>query len=69
MKTIEEIKSEQRRLQEKIQSVAEQTGLATEKVWPIYDGVADVSAYVNSTPKIMWLLKEPYDDFDEEGNY
>ena len=54
MKTIEEIKSEQRRLQEKIQSVAEQTGLATEKVWPIYDGVADVSAYVNSNPSSVF---------------
>lgn len=68
MKTIEEIESEQKRLQDKIQSVAENTGLATEKVWPIYDGVADVSAYVSSKPKIMWLLKEPWDDFDEEGN-
>ena len=68
MKTIIEIESKQKSLQEKIQNVADQTGLATEKVWPIYDGVADMHAYIKSIPKIMWLLKEPYDHFDEEGN-
>ena len=34
---------------------------------PIYDGVADIKAYISSNPKIMWILKEPYDDFTSTG--
>lgn len=37
------------------------------KVEPIYDGVVDAEAYLASKPKIMWILKEPYDDLDAEG--
>lgn len=32
---------------------------------PIYDGVCDIEKYVNSPVKVMWILKEPYDDFNE----
>jgi hypothetical protein len=34
---------------------------------PIYDGVADLEGYLASSPRIMWILKEPYDDFKEDG--
>ncbi len=27
----------------------------------------DAEAYLTSKPKVMWILKEPYDDFDAEG--
>lgn len=37
-------------------------------VWPICDGVSDIEEYLQSSPKIMWILKEPYDGFDENGN-
>ena len=33
----------------------------------IYDGVADIESYLKSSPKVAWLLKEPWDDF-ENGN-
>ena len=31
---------------------------------PIYDGVVDVDRYLASSPKILWILKEPYDEPD-----
>ena len=30
----------------------------------IYDGVADINLYLKSSPKVAWLLKEPWDDFE-----
>lgn len=30
-------------------------------VGPIWDGVADIQAYLHSSPKVAWILKEPYD--------
>ena len=42
-------------------------GYDSAKVEPIYDGVVDAEAYLASKPKIMWILKEPYDDFDAKG--
>lgn len=29
---------------------------------PITDGVVDIDRYLASSPKILWILKEPYDD-------
>lgn len=45
------------------------TGLDTDYVWPIYDGVADTESYLAMKPRIMFVLKEPYDDskIDERG--
>lgn len=37
-------------------------------VWPICDGVSDIEAYLQSSLKLMWILKEPYDEFDEDNN-
>lgn len=34
----------------------------------IYDGIVDTKQYYNTTPKILWLLKEPYDDLDKDNN-
>ncbi len=34
----------------------------------LIDGVIDPDAYLVSKYKILWILKEPYDDFDENGN-
>ncbi len=30
----------------------------------IFDGVADLALYLKSSPKVAWILKEPYDDFE-----
>ena len=42
--------------------------LGYEKVEPIYDGVVDAEGYLAAKPRLMWILKEPYDDFDEKGS-
>ena len=38
------------------------------KAFPIIDGIMDIEKYINSKLKIMWILKEPYDGIDDEGN-
>lgn len=38
-----------------------------DSIAPIVDGVIDPESYLNSEIKIAWVLKEPYDDFDENG--
>ena len=50
-----------------IQARAAELGYDPAKVEPIYDGVVDAEGYLASKPKVMWILKEPYDDFDAEG--
>lgn len=39
----------------------------SENTLPIYDGVVDAAGYLAAKPKVMWILKEPYDDFDADG--
>lgn len=39
-------------------------GYDPEKIAPITDGVADAEGYRRSSPRIMWILKEAYDDND-----
>ena len=29
---------------------------------PIYDGIVDIDRYLSASPKILWILKEPYDE-------
>lgn len=62
----DELRIAQIKLCEEITLYAEQKGL-TKEVYPIYDGVADTDAYLLSNPKVMWVLKEPYDEVDEDG--
>lgn len=41
-----------------------------EEVYPIYDGPMDPEAYLeNSSYKIMWLMKEPYEEGEREGDW
>jgi len=60
------IANKQEELQDKILKVAKDNNLTTDDLQPIYDGVADVDAYLQSSPKILWVLKEPYDYINEE---
>ena len=62
--TVKELTKEQDTLRNEIDALADKEGLWTEDVGPIRDGVADIEAYLHSSPKIMWVLKEPYDDSD-----
>ena len=39
----------------------------TGKAEPIFDGVIDAQLYCASTPRIMWILKEPWDEGDSSG--
>lgn len=34
---------------------------------PIYDGVVDAALYCATSPRIMWILKEPWDNADSSG--
>lgn len=67
MKTIKELTDAQNALIDEIQEFAESKNLVNENTCPIYDGVADIESYLKTSLKIMWVMKEPYDDKDENG--
>lgn len=62
-----ELETAQAALQDKVFRRAEELGYDTGKIEPIYDGVADAAAYLDAKPRLMWILKEPYDDWDDDG--
>jgi len=62
--TVEELTKSQKKLHEEIQQFAEKINNGLE---PIYDGVGNIDTYLHSPLKIMWLLKESYDQ-DKKGN-
>lgn len=63
---LQELKSFQTIIQNLIQIKAKSRDNA-EIIEPIYDGVCDLEGYLKSEIKVMWMLKEAYDDFDESG--
>lgn len=65
-KEIEDMTSAQEALHCKIDELAAKIR-ETDKIGPIRDGVSDIEAYLQSSLKLMWILKEPYDGFDENG--
>ncbi|MCI6913508.1 MAG: hypothetical protein MR771_10135 [Treponema succinifaciens] len=67
--TVKELEKKQKKMHEKITKHAQNLGLIKQKpvLKPIYDGVADIQKYLFSSPKIMWILKEPYGDFTKTG--
>jgi len=38
-----------------------------EDTYPILDGIIDPERFITAKYKVLWILKEPYDDFDEDG--
>ena len=68
--TIDNLQKKQEEMHKKIVQYAAEQGLIKQKpvLEPICDGVADIKGYLSSNPKIMWLLKEPHDDFTANGN-
>jgi hypothetical protein len=36
---------------------------------PVLDGVVDAESYLRSSPKLMWILKEPWEEGEIEGNW
>ena len=65
--TKEQLKDAQEKMSEWIYAVANVNGLSRANLAPITDGVCDFEAYLFSKPKIMWILKEPYDEFTKSG--
>lgn len=66
--TVEELTEAEKYLDDLITKCAEENNLSNENLLPIYDGIYDAKLYLNSPLKIMWILKEPYDDFNKDGN-
>lgn len=42
------------------------SGIGSDNIWPIYDGVTDIKSYLLTKPKVMIVLKEPYDDTSKD---
>lgn len=51
-------------LEKKIMETARRLGLSNDSVEPILDGVCDCARYMDTSPRIMWVLKEPYDEME-----
>lgn len=66
MLTIDELKKIDKELSQEIFDFANANNILNEDAWPIYDGLYSAELYWNSPLRIMWILKEPYDDFDKE---
>ena len=49
----------QKGLFDDINTHAKDLGFNDTEIMPILDGVCDIKAYLSSSPKVMWILKEP----------
>ena len=65
--TKESLMVAQAEIEQKIKQCAQNNNLNSSEVEPIPDGIYDAEKYLSTTPRILWILKEPYDDFTEEG--
>lgn len=61
------IRRGQERIKNKIYERAKELGLSDDGLEPLPDGVFNIEGYCQSSPRIMWILKQPYDDFKEDG--
>ena len=50
------------REEERIQAVIQREYVGRQNAWPIPDGVVNLQQYIESSPRILWILKEPYCD-------
>ena len=66
--SVEVLKKEQEKIIQDIYALAQSNGLSNDNIEPIADGVNDIEAYLDSHPRVMWVLKEPYDDFTKENS-
>ena len=55
----DDLYNRQNEIDEEIHEIADDNGLNYE-FEPMPDGVCDISAYLDSRIKILWILKEPY---------
>ena len=61
-KQVIEFESKQAKIEEAIYQVPVINGLSNDA---IADGVGDVAAYLSTSPKVAWVLKEPYDETED----
>jgi len=54
-------------IQQRIYEIARKNKITTVNCDAIPDGVSDCSTYLKTSPRVAWVLKEPYDDFKEDG--
>ena len=57
----------QKKIHEEIRCRAEESRSADTETQPIYDGIADITGYIASKPKVMWVLKEAWGDKNSNG--
>ncbi len=55
---IKELEALEKRVREKLVEMGCSQGIKDD---PIYDGVVDIAKYLKSTPKMLWILKEPWE--------
>lgn len=65
---VKRLKAAQDEICREMYALAKSAGLSNDNVKPITDGVYDIAAYLSSI-KVMWVLKEPYDDFKDGKPY
>jgi len=56
-----ELEKAQNEISDAIYACAIELGFDEKTMQPIRDGVCDFEGYLNSNPKVMWILKEPND--------
>ena len=66
--TAESLEKQQKEIDLLVEKTARKANLITDKVEPIWDGIANPEGYLRSRLKVAWVLKEAYDDFDENGD-
>lgn len=62
----EDIRKGQEKIKEEIYARAKVLGISTDDLWPLPDGVFNIEGYCQSSPRIMWILKQPYDDSQKD---
>ena len=61
----DKIRCGQELIKSKIFERAKKLELSNDGLEPLPDGVADIEGYCKSSPRIMWILKQPYDDMKD----
>lgn len=67
--TAKELMDKQTAIDSMVQTCAKNAFSSTtmNSVFPIFDGIADEEAYLQSPLKVAWVLKEPYDGFTKSN--
>jgi len=61
------LKQQQEEMHDLIKRHADELGLTKDNFYPILDGVYNEEEYLKAPLRIMWVMKEAYDEVDENG--